>query len=144
VSAGDATAGQGGNVEIMRRFVNYMADAGLGAETDKILSYLHPEIEWYPGMIPLDQEVYRGHDGYREHAEQVRAHGTEASYLNVDEIRAVGGDLVLALGWVHYEGKEAPTFDSEYAMLARFEDGLIRELRSFLSRAEAERAASDA
>jgi ketosteroid isomerase-like protein len=134
----------GGNVEIMRRFLNYMADAGLGAETDKILSYLHPDVEWYPGMLPLDKEVYRGHDGYREHAEAARAHGEEGSYLNVDEVRAIGDDLVLALAWVHYTGKDAPSFDSEYAMLARFEDGLIRELRSYLSRAEAERAAEEA
>jgi ketosteroid isomerase-like protein len=142
VSPDDTT--EGGNVEVMRRFLNYMADAGLGAETDKLLTYLHPDIEWYPGMIPLDKEVYRGHDEYREHAERVRAHGSEGNYLNIDEVRAVGDDLVIAIAWVHYTGKDAPSFDSEYAMLARFEDGLIRELRSFLSRAEAEQAAADA
>jgi ketosteroid isomerase-like protein len=147
VSAGGVPEEEGGNVEILRRFINYMADTGLGAEIDKLVSYLHPDIEWYPGMIPLEKEVYRGHDEYREYSERLRGRGAEGSYLNVDEVRAVSDDLVLAFAWVHYEGaegQEGPPFDSEYALLARFEDGLIREMRSFLTRAEAERAAENA
>jgi ketosteroid isomerase-like protein len=136
-------AAEGGNVEMLRRFLNYMADTGLAAETDKLLAYLHPEIEWYPGMIPLGKEVYRGHDECREYFEENRARGSEG-YLNVDEVRPIGEDGALALGWVHYVGGGEPAFDSEYAVLARFEDGLIREMRSYLSRAEAERAAADA
>ncbi len=142
-AAQDARTEQG-NVEMVRHFLNYVADVGPGADPDKVLSYLHPEIEWFPGMLTLGKEVYRGHDEYRKYIAEMSARGSTSSYLNVDEIRAVGEDSVLALAWVHYEDQDDPPFDSEYALLARFEDGLIREMRSFLSRVEAERAAENA
>jgi ketosteroid isomerase-like protein len=144
VSTTNATDAQQRNVELVRHFLNHMTDAGLAVKGDEIVSFLHPEIEWTPGMLAFGQRTYVGRDEYRRYVEEAVEASGEGGYLNVQEIRPVGDDRVLALGWVHHKNKEGEGFDNDYAVVAGIEDGLIRTLRSYLSAAEAEKAAGDA
>jgi ketosteroid isomerase-like protein len=138
------TEAQQRNVDLVRRFLNYMTDSGLTVDSEEIVSFLHPEVEWTPGMLTFGQRTYTGRDEYRRYVEQAIAASADGGYLNIQEIRPVADDRVLVLGWVHHSNSEGPAFDGEYATLARIEDGLIRSLQSFLSTAEAKRAAGDA
>jgi ketosteroid isomerase-like protein len=132
------------NAALMTRLLNYLGDAGLERLAEEADSFIHPEIEWYPGVISHGKSVYRGREEYLSYLEEAARQSGSGGYLNVREIRPLGGDRVLALAWVHHQSKDGATFDSEYALLARMQEGLVRELRSFASLAEGERAAADA
>jgi ketosteroid isomerase-like protein len=132
------------NVALMTRMLNYAGDAGLTRLAEEADSFIHPDIDWYPGLMTFGKKVYRGREEYLAYLAQAARGTTKGAYINVHEIRPVGEDWVLGLAWVHYENEEGKEFDSEYALLARTQSGLIRDLRSFSSLAEAERVARDA
>jgi len=146
VSVPDLTDSQQQNVELMRRMMILSADgrSGLKKLAKEASTFIHPEIEWAPALLPQGKRLYTGFEEYRAYIEEAASQPAEGSYLNVQEIRSVGADRVLMLGWVHYDGEDGVHYDGEYALLARFEDGLIRKLRAFASFAEAEKAAADA
>jgi ketosteroid isomerase-like protein len=132
------------NLALMTRLMNYAGDAGLTRLAEEADSFIHPDIEWFPSVLKYGKTVYRGREEYVAYLRRAARQTTGSSYINVREIRPTGEDRVLGLAWAHYETEDGMSFDSEYALLARIEDGLIRELRSFSSLAEAERAAGDA
>jgi hypothetical protein len=132
------------NVALMTRLMNYVGDAGLTRLAEETDSFIHPEIDWYPGLMNFGKSLYSGREEYLAYLAQAARGTTDGGYINVHEIRPIGKDWVLGLAWVHYETEEGKEFDSEYALLARIEQGLVRELRSFSSLAEAERVARDA
>jgi ketosteroid isomerase-like protein len=135
------------NVEFLRRYLSRLNDGGLPAIANETETYIHPEIEWTPGLMSLGKQTYRGRAEFRAYIDEAAERGGTGGnrgFLNLDEIRAVGEDRVLALGWVHHVGADGDTLDNDYALLVRIEDGSIRWMQSFLSRDEAERAAGDA
>jgi ketosteroid isomerase-like protein len=146
VSVQDQTDAEQRNVDQMRRLMILLSDGRSGLEkvAREAPSLMHPDLEWTPALFPQGKRVYRGIDEYRAYLEEVATQQTERSYVNVQEIRPVDADRVLMLSWVHHEGADGARYEGEYALLARIEDGLIRELTSFATFAEAERAAADA
>ena len=40
--------------------------AGLFAIADELETFIHPEIEWKPGLMDLGKPTYRGRDEYRQ------------------------------------------------------------------------------
>ena len=141
MSTPPVTEGQQRNVEFVRRFLNFLNDGGLTAIDHQIDSFIHPEIEWTPGLMALGKKTYRGRDEYRRYVKEADQRVSNQGFLNIDEIRPIDEDGVLALCWIHLVSAEGESLDNDYALLVRFEDGLIRSLQSFLSRDEAERAA---
>jgi len=146
VSVPDLTDTQQGNVELMRRLMILSSDghAGLERLATQTSAFMHPEIEWAPALLTKGKSLYTGLDEYQAYIEEAASRPAGGSYLNVQEVRPVGADRVLMLGWVHYDGEDGVRYDGEYALLARFEDGLIRKLAAFATFAEAEKAAGDA
>jgi ketosteroid isomerase-like protein len=137
------TAGEERNVELVSRFLILLNDRGIEEVDREIETLTHPEVEWTPGLNNFGKDSYRGWDELREYIREALTI-KEESYLNVKEVRALGDDGVLALAWVHYRARTGRTFDGEYALLVRIEDGRLRSIQSFLSHQAAERVAASA
>jgi ketosteroid isomerase-like protein len=146
VSVPDPTDTQQQNVELMRRMMILSSDGRSGLEklAKEAPIFIHPEIEWTPALLTEGKSTYSGIEEYRAYIEEAAGRRAEGSYLNVQEVRAAGADQVLMLGWVHYDAEDGTRYDGEYALLARFEDGLIRKLKAFATFAEGEKEAADA
>jgi ketosteroid isomerase-like protein len=146
VSVPDLTNAQQRNVDLVRRLMVLSSDGRSGLEklAKQASTFFHPEIEWSPALLPQGKSLYTGLDEYRAYLEEAAGRRAEGSYLNVQEVRPVDPDRVMMLAWVHYDAGDGVRYDGEYALLAGFEDGLIRRLTAFATFAEAEKAASDA
>ena len=132
MTAGPATADT--NVELVKTFLSYLDQGGVKPIELRLETFCHPDVEWVPAMITYGKERYTGIEEYREYLQQaMRSQGGE---IDVQEVRAVGPDRVLALAWVRYTGDGQDIF-SEYALLVRVKDGLFKTIRSFTSHAAA-------
>jgi ketosteroid isomerase-like protein len=124
------------NVEAYKRAV----EAGNRGDLEALLEELDPEVEWYPQVVGLGSEVYRGAEGIRE----VFADMDETipgAVLQVGEIRDLG-DRLLSFGRLRAHGSEsgAPT-EVPFNQLIHFRDGKATVLRTFLDPKEALEAA---
>jgi ketosteroid isomerase-like protein len=124
------------NVEAYKRAV----EAGNRGDLEALLEELDPEVEWYPQVVGLGSEVYRGPEGIRE----VFADMDETipgAVLQVGEIRDLG-DRLLSFGRLRAHGIEsgAPT-EVPFNQLIHFRDGKATVLRTFLDPKEALEAA---
>jgi ketosteroid isomerase-like protein len=143
VSADGTTDVRAAHVELVRSFLDVLANDGLAGVRERAGEYWHPELEWRPGMLSFGREVYRGLAEYREYLDEAMAKADQGpGTLSVHEIVARGDDRVLALGRVSYDSNDGSGPGGyEYGFLAEIEDGRIRSARSFLSHASAQKAA---
>jgi ketosteroid isomerase-like protein len=139
------TGAQQRNLELATRFLAILNDRGIAGVERDIETLTHPEVEWVPGMLMFDTPSYKGREQLKGfiHDALATKEGSK-SYINVDELRPVGEDGVLALGWVHYADRDGRPFDGEYALLVRVADDRLRFIQSFASHRAAERAVADA
>ena len=125
------------NTELAERFLVMLRDEGLVALVSHFEHFLHPEVDWTPGLITMGQTTYHGIEACREY--NLKAAGQTGGKMTIQEVRPVGEDRVLGLAWIDYRSKDERFF-SEYALVMRIEDDLIREIRGFVSHAKAKRA----
>jgi ketosteroid isomerase-like protein len=98
------------------------------------IAYAHPDVEWTTVM-----EVFRGRDGARQAWDSFKAHQLRTRH---DDLRDLGGDVVLALGEVTAVGPTTGlNTGSQLAQLVTFRDGLAFRIRDFSTHAEALAAA---
>jgi ketosteroid isomerase-like protein len=108
-------------------------------DLDGFLELQHPEIEMTLPRNLLEGGSYRGREGARRAFEDA-VESWEVNRVAADRIEAVD-DLVVALGRAfNIARRGGPSVDYELAILVRVRDGLIIELRSFLTHAEALKA----
>jgi ketosteroid isomerase-like protein len=125
------------NVELVTSFLAVIRDEGLGAVGPQADRFVHPEIEWSPGIVNLRQSAYRGIDAFREWIRE--ATSISDGPMTIQEVRAVGEDCMLALAYIDYRSKDE-RFYSEYALAMRIEDERLREVRGFVSHEKAAEA----
>jgi limonene-1,2-epoxide hydrolase len=107
-----------------------------GRDLDAFVATLHPEVE-----IFSNRGVRRGIEEARAWATRVRQ-GVQQRVI-VEGMRESGNQVLAMIlrewWWEHSEEEHEFAHRDEMALVFRFEDGLIREWRSFEDRAEAER-----
>ena len=124
------------NVEAYKRAV----EAANRRDLEALLEDLDPEVEWYPQVVGLGSEVYRGAEGIRELFADMEETIPDA-FFEVFEIRDLG-DRLLSFGRLRAHGSEsgAPT-EVPFNQLIHFRDGKATVLRTFLDPKEALEAA---
>ena len=124
------------NVEAYKRAV----EAANRRDLEALLEDLDPEVEWYPQVVGLGSEVYRGAEGIRELFADMEETIPDA-FFEVFEIRDLG-DRLLSFGRLRAHGSEsgAPT-EVPFSQLIHFRDGKATVLRTFLDPKEALEAA---
>ena len=86
---------------------------------------MHPECEWGPFLSGVEGRSYSGHAGMLEFFDDFI--GTFSPRYEIDEMRQVGPDAVVALGAMHLRGRESGAeLTQELGALFEFEDELIR------------------
>jgi ketosteroid isomerase-like protein len=105
-----------------------------------MLEEFDAEVEWYPAVVGMGSEVYRGAEGIRELFGDMGETIPDALF-EVSEIRDLG-DRLLAFGRLraHGMGSGAPT-EVPFIQLVHFTDGKATVLRTFLDPKEALEAA---
>jgi ketosteroid isomerase-like protein len=91
-----------------------------------------------PPQMP-DSRIYRGKAGVLARLEEV-AEAVGGRYAYIDEVQAVGDQVLVALTWRVDASRGSPIL-GEVIHLVRLEDGKIARMRVFLSREEALAAA---
>jgi ketosteroid isomerase-like protein len=88
------------NVETVRR----LAAAVSRRDLPQVLALTDPQVEWRPFIAALtESRHYRGHDGIRQYLSDLDE-TFETFRTNVEDLLGVG-DLVVAVGRIHYCGK---------------------------------------
>jgi ketosteroid isomerase-like protein len=106
------------NVEVVRDAL----DAFGAADTERLLQFMDPEIEFEPHLALLEGN-YRGHDGVREF--MADAFPTPEVCVRIDhpDFRDLG-DRVLASGTFYIRGGESGVdYEAPFAVLASFREG---------------------
>jgi ketosteroid isomerase-like protein len=124
------------NVEIARNAFRSLGEKGI----DVALSFVSPDVVWYPTDRWLDDSAYRGHDGMRMLAAAFSENFDDFRY-DVHDIRDAG-DRVVALADMTGRIKHS---DSEVSqrlgfVISGFREGTFREVRAFTSWSEALKA----
>jgi ketosteroid isomerase-like protein len=123
------------NAELVMEFLVVIREEGLGAMEAQAERFMHPQVEWSPGVVTLGQATYHGIDAVREHIRKTAS--VSGGPMTIQGVRPVGDDCVLALAYIDYRSKDE-SFYSEYALAVRLEDGRLRDIRAFVSHAKAE------
>ena len=101
---------------------------------------MHPDIEIRSLTGLLTGGVYRGREGLAEWAREVTESFDEWS-LVVDEVEETGPTRVLAVGSVHFRGRESGVaIDAPCAWLVDHEGGLVTRFEVFANRVSEARA----
>jgi ketosteroid isomerase-like protein len=125
------------SVELVRRVVETVEREGLEGLDRHFEELCRPDLEWRPAMVGFGKETYFGQEGYRQYLRDVIEQVKEISF-RMSEIRPVDEDTVLVLGNLYLAPREgAESIDSDYAMLYRIEDGLVRSCVAYPSHREA-------
>ncbi len=125
------------NAELVMSFLVVIRDEGLGAMEAQAERFMHPQVQWSPGLITLGQPTYQGIDAVRDHIRNTVS--VSAGQMTIQEVRPVGEDCVFALAYIDYRSKDE-SFYSEFALAVRLEDQRLRDIRGFISHAKAEEA----
>jgi ketosteroid isomerase-like protein len=124
------------NVEAYKRAV----EAANRRDLEAMLEDFDPEVEWYPAVVGMGSEVYRGAEGIRELFGDMGETIPDA-FFEVSVIRDLG-DRLLCFGRLRAHGMEsgAPT-EVPFNQLVDFRNGKATVLRTFLDPKEALEAA---
>ena len=143
------------NVEIVRRFYQagqrsleaYWKNPRSGAaaleagdldpETEAVLAFLHPEVEYSGVPSPLEGGIAHGHLGWLE-AWDAYLGASEDTRMTIDELVDLGGDEVLAVGelTVRWKGSGMTLTEPRFAV-GVLREGLIVRLSVYRDRQEA-------
>jgi ketosteroid isomerase-like protein len=98
---------------------------------EALVELTHPEVEWRSFFAELSEGgVYRGHDGMRKYAEDLRD-AWDMVRAEADDGVAVG-DVVLFVGRIRYRGKGSGAEDATPAgWVLKFRDGKAISFRAF-------------
>lgn len=109
-------------------------------EFDAALSYFDPEVEFYPGILPPDQDAdYRGRKGV---SEWMRA-ATEpwvAVTAESKERLEIASDRFLAIDKWIFQGRDEIEIERELPTAFTFRGGLIVRVDGFTDKVEALKA----
>jgi ketosteroid isomerase-like protein len=124
------------SVEIVRNAFHSFGEEGI----DVALSFVSPDVVWYPTDRWLDDSAYRGHDGMRMLAAAFSENFDDFRY-EVHDIRDAG-DRVVALADMKGRIKHSRAEVSQRLgfVISGFRDGTFREVRAFTSWSEALKA----
>jgi SnoaL-like domain len=88
-------------VERARRVMEALSRGDL----DSMISFADPGVEWQSFFANLSEQggVYRGHDGTRQYARDLRD-AWEIVRADIDGVIAVG-EVALLVGRIHYRGR---------------------------------------
>jgi ketosteroid isomerase-like protein len=118
---------------MLRRFIDRWNDG----DADLALDMLDPEFELHSPFSSLAGEPYRGARGYREWRADITDQ-FEKWEVNIDEIRTLSNDRLLAVGSAHVQGRGSGLeFDQPAAALVDFRDGRALRVRIYLSETDA-------
>ena len=124
------------NVEAYKRAV----EAFNRRDFEAMLEEFDFKVEWYPAVVGLGSEVYRGAEGIRELIRDMEE-TIPGALFEVSEIRDLG-DRLLSLGRLRAHGMESGAqAEVPFNQLVHFTDGKATALHSFLDPKEALEAA---
>jgi hypothetical protein len=136
------STGTAANVELVERVARVTEAEGPLGLLEIFEEVFHPEWEWRPGIVGLSRLSYNGRDEFREYLQQVEATSSRVELTDWEVVPA-GEVHVLLTGNLRFDSRAERdlSFDAEYAVIYRVQDGLLRSGRSFQSKAEASEAA---
>src|SRR4029453_1439780 len=73
------------NVDLVKSFLVTTRDEGLGAVVLQAERFMHPDVEWSPGVSTLGQPTYHGIDDVREHIRKTAS--ISAGDMTIQEVR---------------------------------------------------------
>ena len=127
------------NVELVRA----TWEAWERGDTDGVLSFVDPEVEWLTAIdrgLGRAGSVYHGHEGMRELWNLWRTEFDDFS-IQADEIRDLGDERILSLAHWQFRGRASGVMvESQLALLMTVRDGKIVRSEDYLSHAEALKA----
>jgi len=125
-----------GNLKTARRWI----EAINGDDVEALLTLCDSGVTFEPVRSSV-QGAYRGHAGMREWWADTRE-TFESFHLEVDDLRDLGGDRVLALGTLRVRGQGSGV-DAAFpsGTVATLRDGRILALKDYGDRAKALQAA---
>jgi ketosteroid isomerase-like protein len=106
-------------------------DAVARMDGDRLAELTHPEVEWHSFLAQLGEGgVYRGHEGMREYARDLRD-AWEVFSGDVQGALAVG-EIVVLVSQLRYRGKGSGVDTKAPAgHVVKFREGRIVHMRSF-------------
>jgi ketosteroid isomerase-like protein len=115
------------NVEV----VHQIEDALNRRDLDRFLEVTDPAVEWHSSISVISEGgAYHGHEGVRQYMRDVEETFASLS-ATLDRILDIG-DLVLAVGRLHYRGKASGVEqEAHFGWVFRFRDGKVVYLRAF-------------
>jgi ketosteroid isomerase-like protein len=125
------------NVERTRRLL----ELSTKDEYEAALELLHDDVSGYP-LVSAVEGGYHGHDGIRAWWENLRDSFLDY-VIDVQDMRSLSDDLVLAQLWFHGRGTASNTpFELHVWYLVEWRDGKAVSLHAYAAEAEALAAAS--
>lgn len=120
------------NVEVMRTAM----EAFNRRDGERFDALLTQDAEIVPVRAALEGTTYRGADAATQYCAAVEKSWEDLRW-EIEELRD-GGDLVLAVGHIHGQGRDSgAAIDSPAGWVAHFREGLIARFQTFAGRAEA-------
>jgi ketosteroid isomerase-like protein len=122
------------------QLVKEATDAYNRGGIEAALEYYDPNVEFITASEGIDDRVYRGHDGMREHYSLWREHFDDF-HLDRERILDVDDSRVLVLG--HQRGRikgSDQKLQHEIAFAGEIRDGKVERVRIYLSWDEALKA----
>ena len=108
-----------------------VVDAVAQMDASRLVELTHRDVEWHSFLAQLGEGgVYRGHDGMRQYASDLRD-AWDVFDARVEDSLAIG-DVVLLVSRLRYRGKGSGIDDAAPAgHMIRFREGRIVYMRSF-------------
>ena len=124
------------NVELVRA----TWEAWERGDTDGVLSFMDPEVEWLTAIdrgLGRAGSVYHGHEGMRELWNLWRSEFDDFS-IQADEIHDLADQRVLTLAHWQFRGRASGIMvESQLALLMTLRDGKVVRSEDYLSHKEA-------
>jgi ketosteroid isomerase-like protein len=116
-------------------------DAMNRGDLEAALGLMHPEVEAIPRLLGVEGGgTYRGHDGVREWWESISAAFPDFN-ATILEVRAVADATISNVRFQGRGGESGAPFEDTIWQVARWRDGKVIWIKSYLDRADALEAA---
>jgi ketosteroid isomerase-like protein len=115
------------NLEIVRAGL----DAWNRRDVDAVLEVLHPEAELHPMRAVLEGNVYRGAEGFKTFAKDMREDWEEFQ-LEPERFEEMDDSRVLVLGRVHGRGRASGMdIEAAAAWVCELRDGRVTRVQAY-------------